>query len=180
MKHLLTAIACFFALSMSAQFPYNPDSDSDNLIGAVDLLSLLPLYGSEFNIPTPEVYQGSSVNTYIQYCQGSDTCFIYPFTTDIYLESGSWNNPMMLHLPWENSGWCHALNIRCSYGQGFNWAEKHYKINLFYSEFWEENEWYNDDYGIENYSTVQFAINQWDVHQFTPSPYCDQLYKVGN
>ena len=48
MKHLLTAIACFFALSMSAQFPYNPDSNSDNLVGIDDLMDLLPLYGGEF------------------------------------------------------------------------------------------------------------------------------------
>ena len=32
MKHLLTAIACFLALSMSAQTPYNPDFDNDSLI----------------------------------------------------------------------------------------------------------------------------------------------------
>ena len=48
MKHLLTAIACFFALSMSAQFPYNPDSNSDNVIGVDDLMGLLPLYGGDF------------------------------------------------------------------------------------------------------------------------------------
>ena len=54
MKHLLTAIACFFALSMSAQTPYNPDSDSDNVIGSVDLLDLLPLYGGPF-FPSTDV-----------------------------------------------------------------------------------------------------------------------------
>jgi len=59
MKHLLTAIACFLALSMSAQTPYNPDSDSDNVIGSVDLLDLLPLYGGEF-YPSPS-YMSSSV-----------------------------------------------------------------------------------------------------------------------
>ena len=48
MKHLLTAIACFFALSMSAQTPYNPDFDNDSLITFNDMLSFLPLYGSEF------------------------------------------------------------------------------------------------------------------------------------
>jgi hypothetical protein len=45
MKHLLTAIACFFALSLSAQFPYNPDSDGDNMIGMDDFLNFLPLFG---------------------------------------------------------------------------------------------------------------------------------------
>ncbi|MBV42038.1 MAG: hypothetical protein CL834_03295 [Crocinitomicaceae bacterium] len=33
---------------MSAQFPYNPDSDGNNLMGAEDLMSLLSLYGGEF------------------------------------------------------------------------------------------------------------------------------------
>ena len=54
MKHLLTAIACFFALSMSAQFPYNPDSNGDNMIGMDDFLDFLPLFGEavipEFNL----------------------------------------------------------------------------------------------------------------------------------
>ena len=48
MKHLLTAIACFFALSMSAQMPYNPDSDGDNFIGSEDLMGLLSEYGTDF------------------------------------------------------------------------------------------------------------------------------------
>ena len=38
----------------SAQTPYNPDSDSDNLMGAVDLMSLLSLYGGEFYPVTNE------------------------------------------------------------------------------------------------------------------------------
>ena len=54
MKHLLTIISCFVVLSMSAQsnfieFPYNPDSDNDDLIGTEDLLTLLSLYGSAFS-----------------------------------------------------------------------------------------------------------------------------------
>ena len=54
MKHLLTAIACFFALSMSAQFipqqmGYNPDVDGDEVIGVNDLMGTLSLYGSLFD-----------------------------------------------------------------------------------------------------------------------------------
>ena len=48
MKHLLTAIACCLAVAGSAQTPYNPDSDGNNLMGAEDLMSLLSLYGGEF------------------------------------------------------------------------------------------------------------------------------------
>jgi hypothetical protein len=47
MKHLLTAIACFFALSMSAQ-TWNPDADFDNVIGVNDLMALLSVFGSEW------------------------------------------------------------------------------------------------------------------------------------
>jgi len=46
MKHLLTAIACFFALSMSAQTPYNPDVDGDGCITVTDVLGVL----SQFEI----------------------------------------------------------------------------------------------------------------------------------
>jgi hypothetical protein len=54
MKYLLVTIGCFFCLAMSAQtgfveFPYNPDSDGDDLIGTADLLDLLALYGLEFS-----------------------------------------------------------------------------------------------------------------------------------
>ena len=41
---------------MSAQFPYNPDSNSDNLVGIDDLMDLLPLYGGEFFVDsTPTI-----------------------------------------------------------------------------------------------------------------------------
>jgi hypothetical protein len=54
MKHLMTALVCLFAMNMSAQtgfveFPYNPDSDNDDIIGIEDLMGLLSLYGSEFS-----------------------------------------------------------------------------------------------------------------------------------
>ena len=44
MKHLLTAIACFFALSMSAQALYNPDVDGDGCITVTDVLGVLSLF----------------------------------------------------------------------------------------------------------------------------------------
>jgi hypothetical protein len=54
MKHSLTTFACLLTMSLSAQtgfveFPYNPDSDNDDMIGTEDLLGLLSLYGSEFS-----------------------------------------------------------------------------------------------------------------------------------
>ena len=52
MKHLLTAIACFFAMSMSAQeaLPWNPNANGDNIIGTVDLLAMLNVYGEEYSV----------------------------------------------------------------------------------------------------------------------------------
>ena len=53
MKHLLTAIACFFALSMSAQ-TWNPDADFDNVIGVNDLMELLSVFGTEWTAEYPQ------------------------------------------------------------------------------------------------------------------------------
>jgi len=55
MKHLLTAIACFFALSMSAQsdgYPFNPDSDGDGLVTIEDLLAVLSSFGQPADLET--------------------------------------------------------------------------------------------------------------------------------
>ena len=49
MKHLLTAIACFFITFANAQSdncPYNPDSNNDHLIAMADLLAMLNVYGT--------------------------------------------------------------------------------------------------------------------------------------
>jgi hypothetical protein len=56
MKHLLTIISCCLVLSLSAQtdWPWNPDSDNDGLIGTIDLLDLLTVFNSEFVLPVPE------------------------------------------------------------------------------------------------------------------------------
>ncbi|MDC0854408.1 hypothetical protein OAP59_01260 [Flavobacteriales bacterium] len=53
MKPLLTAIACFFALSMSAQ-TWNPDADFDNVIGVNDLMELLSVFGTEWTAEYPQ------------------------------------------------------------------------------------------------------------------------------
>ena len=51
MRLLFTALACLINVSISAQvitYPYNPDSDTDNLIAIQDLMDLLTVYGNEF------------------------------------------------------------------------------------------------------------------------------------
>lgn len=55
MKHLMTLLAFVVAVTAGAQteWPWNPDSDSDNIIGIEDLLSILSVFGSEFYIEYP-------------------------------------------------------------------------------------------------------------------------------
>ena len=52
MRYLLTSLLCVFTLSLTAQetitYPYNPDSNSDELVAVSDLQSFLTVFGSEF------------------------------------------------------------------------------------------------------------------------------------
>ena len=52
MKYLITLLIAALSLNAFSQvslpFPYNPDSDGDQLIGVTDLQSLLSSYGQEF------------------------------------------------------------------------------------------------------------------------------------
>ena len=93
MKHLLAAATCLVTLSVSAQFPYNPDSNGDQLIGAEDLLTFLSWFGGGFSLPTPPVTPVFSQNVgYLQQCVDwdwpePDTCFIQDFVTDVQLNN---------------------------------------------------------------------------------------------
>lgn len=44
----LTVIVGFFALTMNAQLPYNPDENGDEIIGIPDVLGILSFFGQEF------------------------------------------------------------------------------------------------------------------------------------
>ena len=55
MKNLLAVVATLWAMSLSAQtettnFPYNPDSDGDGVVGVADILALLNTFGQEFQV----------------------------------------------------------------------------------------------------------------------------------
>jgi len=93
MKHLLTAIACFLALSMSAQTPYNPDFDNDSLITFNDMLSFLPLYGSEF---FPELSE-----PVVQYCvfDTISDCDVNEATDIVIVQDPDEVNNPKVHLP---------------------------------------------------------------------------------
>ena len=71
MQRLLSiALSCLFAVTLSAQepsitYPYNPDSNTDSLIGASDLVDFLPFYGEEFT-PEPLTIEGMSVEEWME------------------------------------------------------------------------------------------------------------------
>ena len=97
MKHLLTAIACFFAVSMSAQAPnpdWNPDFNADSLIGSTDLLGLLSAFGLPFG--------GGPMLINKQYCSDVDTCDVLETTNFLVLETviGEYN---IINLPNDES-----------------------------------------------------------------------------
>ena len=62
----MTLMALVVAVTAGAQgttiheYPWNPDSNNDNLIGINDLLDFLPVFGDEFgNPPEPCDYDGT-------------------------------------------------------------------------------------------------------------------------
>ena len=72
MKHFMTLVALAFAFTAGAQgtsiheYPWNPDSNNDNLIGVDDLLDFLPVFGDEFgNPPEPCDYDGSTFEEFV-------------------------------------------------------------------------------------------------------------------
>ena len=48
MKNFFTLTLCFLTLSHTAQetitYPYNPDVDSDSIVGITDLIELIAIY----------------------------------------------------------------------------------------------------------------------------------------
>lgn len=72
---LALLLAAVFALSTSAtaqsiNYPYNPDSDTDQNIGTPDLLSLLTIFGGEF-LPDPIAIDSLTLEEYLQLLQES-------------------------------------------------------------------------------------------------------------
>ena len=72
MKHLMTLMALVVAVTAGAQgtsiheYPWNPDSNNDNLIGVADLLDFLPVFGDEFGLPPePCDYDGTTTEDFI-------------------------------------------------------------------------------------------------------------------
>ena len=101
MRHLLTAFACFFTVSISAQsiYPWNPDSNSDQFIGFTDVLDLLAVYGSEF---TPE------------------NIFCNSDSTSIIIDQGELSAPQCMMTCKGMPGNCRVMNLSDA---GFIWDE---------------------------------------------------------
>ena len=61
MKHLLTVTALLISSLAMGQWPYNPDSNGDDLIGVSDLQSILTLYGLDWNADTIVVMRAEEI-----------------------------------------------------------------------------------------------------------------------
>jgi hypothetical protein len=90
MKNLLACLAILAAFNVTAQtetsnFPYNPDSDGDGLIGVSDLVNLLGFYESQFSVSaqlnsdsTSAVYFPTGWNTELGYYDCLSRCDSLP------------------------------------------------------------------------------------------------------
>ena len=71
MRCLLTFLLIGLWIGLDAQtttYPYNPDANGDSAIGAVDLLELLPIFGSYFNPDEIEV-NNVSLSDYLNFLE---------------------------------------------------------------------------------------------------------------
>ena len=160
MKHLLTAIACFFALSMSAQesLPWNPNANNDNIIGTVDLLAMLNVYGEEYSVQTCFkgdlcVYNanGSNPNNSEPNCGtiiGRTWSFNSGYLNTIHLTNEGYSQGDVIHV-YHHKDNCNNETLRIKTFLNGNWTTcwVSYSCSLptqssliFNGEYWEELE----------------------------------------
>ncbi len=73
MRYLISLLFIGLWIGLDAQtttYPYNPDANGDSAIGAVDLLELLPIFGSYFS-PNEIEINGASLEDYLIQLQAS-------------------------------------------------------------------------------------------------------------
>ena len=63
--HYHACLLLLYQQEPSITYPYNPDSNTDSLIGASDLVDFLPFYGEEFT-PEPLTIEGMSVQEWME------------------------------------------------------------------------------------------------------------------
>ena len=93
MKHLITCLALGIAFAAGAQtglveFPYNPDSNGDDMIGTADLLDLLSLFGNEFS--EEGTYLSADSTTALYYAGNFDYAMCLHQCSNL---SGEWHIP---------------------------------------------------------------------------------------
>jgi len=179
MKHVLTLMALVVAVTAGAQgtsiheYPWNPDSNNDNLIGVDDLLDFLPVFGDEFgNPPEPCDYDGTPLeelmagiingdiildSIFVEY-QLEDVSTYYiagcPDTiTDTLILS---NTAMLIGFDLMANGWAitgyDAYGVYARFGIEFNATDGLYRL-LLRSDFLHSAGFLNDGYFGGSYSS---------------------------
>ena len=150
MKHVLTLMALVVAVTAGAQgttiheYPWNPDSDNDNLIGINDLLDFLPVFGDEFgNPPEPCDYDGTPLeelmagiivgdivldSVFIEYELEDVSSFFIPGCPEQVTDTVVFSNSMMLR-DFSPSGAFWRINGNDAYGY-FAWFELGYDLQM--------------------------------------------------
>ena len=63
---LLLAASCLTVVGQ-VEFPWNPDTNDDGIVGAEDLLGLLSVYNGEWELPDPALWATSTINNLLNY-----------------------------------------------------------------------------------------------------------------
>ena len=63
---LLLAASCLTAVGQ-VEFPWNPDTNDDGIVGAEDLLGLLSVYNGEWELPDPTLWATSTINALLEF-----------------------------------------------------------------------------------------------------------------
>ena len=51
----------------TVEFPWNPDTNDDGIVGAEDLLGLLSIYNGEWELPDPSVWASSTIISLVEF-----------------------------------------------------------------------------------------------------------------
>ena len=152
MKNLLACLAVLAAFGAGAQsMPYNPDANDDGYIGSPDLLSFLPLFGSQVGVDSSLTcdYDGTPIEEFfgdvwngdiiidsilVQY-QTTDSALVYmagcpdPIWEVVSYER-SWTTTGFGEDPAELKWTSTHLGFNRSFRFGFSASEGHFYFNI--------------------------------------------------
>ena len=89
-KFIASVSFCACTILVTAQTPYNPDSDGNNLINFNDLLSFLPLFGMEFFPDDSLAYYTCDIEEY------GETCFVPDSVSLVFVNCNAQQGKVML------------------------------------------------------------------------------------